>query len=135
MQRKPTMKKSLKGALLSGLVLPGLGQLWLKHYLRGFILIALVLASLAVNVTKFTQQAYAILEKIESEGGAIDLVAILNSASSPSFASDSFTIKLASVVLILSWIIGTIDAFLLGRKQDLAEQSKEPTAKQRDIPG
>jgi hypothetical protein len=33
------MKKSLKGALLSGLVFPGVGQMALKHKARGVKLI------------------------------------------------------------------------------------------------
>jgi hypothetical protein len=116
------MKKSLKGALLSGLVFPGVGQLWLKHPIRGIALIAAVSAAMAVVVTKTTQQALAMLEKIESEGGAVDLVAIMNSASHASTASDDLTIKSASMVLILCWVIGVIDAYLMGRKKDLTDR-------------
>ena len=39
------MKNSLKGALLSGLVFPGLGQVVLKHYKRGFALMLTVSVS------------------------------------------------------------------------------------------
>jgi hypothetical protein len=128
------MKKSLKGALLSGLVLPGVGQLWLKHYMRGIALIGVFLTATAVIVTKAAQQAFAILEKIESEGGAVDLVAIVHSASRPSANSGDFTFKAASLVLILSWIVGIIDAYLVGRKKDLADQSRSRAAMHRDIP-
>lgn len=115
------MKKSLKGALLSGLVFPGAGQLWLKYYLRGIALIVVVSACLAVIVAKASQQAFAILEKMESEGGAVDMVAMLKSASS--VHNDSITTPV-SAVLLLCWIIGMVDAYIMGRKQDLADRSK-----------
>ena len=118
------MKKSLQGALLSGLVFPGLGQLWLKHYLRGIALIVAVTTSLAVLATKAAHEAFSILEKIEREGGAVDLVAIFSSVSHGSPASDDFIANSASMVLILSWIVGTIDAYFLGRKEDSVDQSK-----------
>jgi TM2 domain-containing membrane protein YozV len=127
------MKKSLKGALLSGLIFPGAGQLWLKHRIRGLALIVAVTVSLAVIVIKSVQQALAILEKIESEGGAVDLVAILNSASQASATSDDFIIKSATMVLIAGWVLSIIDAYLLGRKKDLADQAREQASKRRDI--
>ena len=39
------MKNSMKGALLSGLVFPGLGQIALKRYRRGFALMLTVMAT------------------------------------------------------------------------------------------
>ncbi|HBG05858.1 MAG: hypothetical protein A2075_07810 [Geobacteraceae bacterium GWC2_58_44] len=117
------MKKSLKGALLSGLILPGIGQLWLKHYLRGIALIAAVSACLALVVMKALRQAVTMLEKIEAEGGAVDIVAILSSASHSSALSDGF--MSASTGILLCWIVGIVDAYLIGRKKDLAEQSKD----------
>ena len=116
------MKKSLKGALLSGLVFPGAGQLWLKHYLRGAALIAVVSACLAVIVIKASQQAFAILEKMETEGGAVDLVAMLKSAGNSS--GDSIA-TLASTLLLLCWLVGMVDAYIVGRKKDLAERAND----------
>jgi TM2 domain-containing membrane protein YozV len=113
------MKKSLKAALLSGLIFPGVGQFWLKHALRGIALVAAVSASLAVIVVKVSQQAFAILEKIESEGGAVDLVAIANTANASSSADGA--IKIASLVLVACWVISTVDAYLLGSKKDREE--------------
>lgn len=108
---------------MSGLVFPGAGQLWLKYYLRGTVLIVGVLGSFAVVVVKATSQAVSILEKAETEGGAVDLVAILKSASEVSSSSDFMT-KAASAVMVLCWIVGIIDAYLMGRKKDLADQAK-----------
>ena len=43
------MNNSLKGALLSGLVFPGLGQIILKHHTRGIAFIIIVSVSLFVG--------------------------------------------------------------------------------------
>lgn len=115
------MKKSVKGALLSGIIFPGLGQLWERHYLRGISLIVTVMACCAVVVMKATQQAYAILEKAESEGGAVDMVAILNAASRASATPDDLKTTAALVVLVLCWLVGIVDAYLAGRKLDLGK--------------
>ena len=117
------MKKSLKGALLSGLVFPGSGELWLKHPVRGIALIAGVAVSLAVIVTKVGQQALAMLEKMEAEGGAVDLVAIVNLAHATSY--DDLTVKIASLVLVGCWVISVIDAYYLGSKKDVEEHGRD----------
>ena len=43
------MRKSLKGALLSGLVFPGYGQFVLKHYMRGIAVDANVFNRFGIN--------------------------------------------------------------------------------------
>jgi len=115
------MRNSVKGALLSALVLPGAGQLWLKHYLRGFALIATVSVAFAVVALKAFRQALSILEQIETAGGAVDLVAIMGSASHSSALSDGF--MSASTLMVVCWVVGIVDAYVVGNRQDLAEQS------------
>ena len=114
------MKKSLKGALLSGLVYPGVGQFWLGCYLRGSALMLAVTVGLAVVVHAVSQQALALLGKMEAEG-AVDMVALLKSASR---TPDDPLTTAASAAVVLCWIIGTLDAYVMGRKRDLADQAK-----------
>jgi len=116
------MNNSLKGALLSGVVFPGLGQVILKHYKRGAVLMLAVSASLLVIVIKAVQQAFAILEKIESEGGAIDISTILKAATQASTSFGSLTFKIAMLSIILCWIIGVVDAYRIGKKKDIEER-------------
>jgi hypothetical protein len=56
------MNNSLKGALLSGLAFPGVGQIFLKRYKRGIALIITASVSLLVFVVKAMQHAHTILE-------------------------------------------------------------------------
>lgn len=112
------MTQALKGALLSGLVLPGLGQVMLKHYKRGIALMLIVLTALFVLVAQATHQALTILERIEAEGGIIDLSTISTAATQSSTASDTTTFTIALFLIISCWIIGIIDAYRLGKKKD-----------------
>jgi hypothetical protein len=121
------MKNSWKGALLSGLVFPGLGQIILRHYKRGFALMLAVSISLLVIVVKATRLAFAILEKIESEGGAIDISTISNVASQALTPSESLIYNLLLLWIAFCWIVGVIDAYRLGKKKDL-EQSTSPVS-------
>jgi len=115
------MKNSLKGALLSGLIFPGLGQIALKHYKRGAVIIIAVLISLSVVVAEAVQQALAILEKIQLEGGEISMSTISDAATQTSTISGSLTLNLALLLVILFWIIGAVDAYRIGKKKDIGE--------------
>jgi uncharacterized membrane protein len=121
--KKGKMKNALKGALLSGLVFPGLGQVNLRHYKRGIALMLIVSVSLLVIVVKAVLQAFAILEKIESEGRAIDMSTILNATTQASTTSDSLLYKVLLLLIILCWVIGIVDAYRIGKKRDHEAQS------------
>jgi hypothetical protein len=117
------MNNALKGALLSGLVFPGLGQVNLKHYKRGIALMLIVSASLLVIVVKVVQQAFLILEKIESGGQAINMSSILNATTQASTTSDNLLYNFVLSLIIFCWIIGIVDAYRIGKKRDLEVQS------------
>ncbi len=118
------MNNSLKGAFLSGLIFPGLGQVVLKHYKRGAVIMLTVLVSLSVVVVKAVQHALAILEKIESEGGAISMSTISNAATQAATTSGSLTFNLVLLLVILCWTIGVVDAYRIGKKKDIEEGSR-----------
>lgn len=113
------MKNSLKGALWSGLVFPGLGQVILKHNKRGVVLMLTVFTTLIVIVSEAAQQAFAILERIESEGGMIDVKTITDAAARTSSTSGSLIYNLGFLFIITCWIFGTVDAYRIGKKKDL----------------
>jgi len=119
------MNNSLKGALLSGLIFPGLGQVVLKHYKRGAVIMLTVLVCLSVVVVRAVQHALAILEKIELEGGAISMSTISNAATQASTNSGSLTFNLFLLLIIVCWIIGVVDAYRIGRKKDIGNRVKE----------
>jgi hypothetical protein len=117
------MNNSLKGALLSGLVFPGLGQLALKHYKRGAVIIIAVLISLSIVVAEAVQKALAILGEVQIEGGEISISSISEAASRASTTSGSLVFNLALSLVILLWIIGAVDAYRIGKKKDIEKGS------------
>ncbi len=117
------MPDALKAALLSGLIFPGLGQLFLKHHKRGITLMLVVLACLAAIVVKGVQQSLAILEKIASEGGVIDMKTVSSAVSQTSTTSSSLIFNLGLLLIIICWIIGVVDAYRIGKKKDIADGS------------
>jgi len=118
------MRKSLKGALLSGFVFPGYGQFVMKHYIRGIALMLLCLTGLVVIGVKVQQQISIVLEKIEYGGSAIDMSEILNAVNLVDTTSGDAIYRFASLLLLFCWVIGIVDAYRIGWKKDLEEQQK-----------
>src|SRR3990172_4874960 len=109
--RLAIMSNSLKAALLSGLVFPGIGQVVLKRYRRGMVLMLTVLACLSVIVAKAVQQAFSILKQIELAGGVINMDAISNVATQSSTTSDGLVFNSVLSLIIVCWILGVVDAY------------------------
>ena len=130
--KKGAASNAWKGAFLSGAVFPGLGQLAFKRYGRGIVLMLTTLASLVVLVVIAVQRAFAILEEIASEGGAMDMSTILSAATEASTSSDSLIFTVALLFLIVCWIAGVIDAYRIGRKIDSGESSANRGSNSKD---
>ena len=113
------MNNSLKGVFLSGLVFPGLGQIVLKQYKRGVVLMLAVSVSLSVILIKAVKQAFAVLEMIESKGGAVDMGTVSNAATQASNTSDNLIFKFLLLLITFCWIVGVVDAYRIGRKKDI----------------
>ncbi len=113
------MKNALKGALLSGLVFPGCGQYAQKHYIRSIALMLTALAGLIVIGVNAYLQAVTLLEKIDLKNGAVDITDVLNAVSQADTASGVAIYKYVSLLLMICWTIGIIDAYMIGRKKDM----------------
>ena len=75
--------------------------------------------TLMALLIKALQQAFTILEKIESEGVEIDMSTILSTATQASTTSDSLIFNLLLWLLIFCWVIGIVDAYIIGRRKDI----------------
>jgi TM2 domain-containing membrane protein YozV len=114
---------SLKGTLLSGLVFPGLGQIFLKHHKRGIALILTVSLSMLVIILKSVQLSLDMLEQIMFKGGVINMRTISDTANEALRSSDSLIFKFSFLLIVLCWIVGILDAYITGRKKDIKEHS------------
>jgi len=81
----------------------------------------MVLVSISVVVVKGVHSALAILENIESEVGAMSMGTISNAASQGSATSGSLKFNLVLLLTILCWIFGVVDAYRIGKEQDIEE--------------
>ena len=115
------MNNAIKGMLLSGLVLPGLGQVVLKSYKRGIALILLVLVGFITFVVSASRQALVILEKVAAEGGAVDMESIAQAASQATRTGDHLLFNLSLLLVLACWLVGMVDAYMTGRKIDRGE--------------
>lgn len=112
------MSKALKGALLSALVFPGLGEILLKSYARGIAFVVIAGACLITIVRKAAQQAQALLDAIQTGDGAIDLGAISNSVNEAVARTQSRLVQAAQLLLVLCWVLSIADAYWIGKKAD-----------------
>jgi hypothetical protein len=103
------MKQALKGALLSGLVFPGLGQLALKRYPRGLAFMAVALACTIYIVKTAVDAVVRSLPNLDPAGMAT-LPAPSGGATGP-----------ALWILGLCWVWGVLDALRIGDKLDRQE--------------
>ncbi len=110
------MSKALRGALLSGLGFPGLGQVLLRSYVRGIAFAVFALACVGTIVGRAVQQARAVLDEMQAAGGAVDVDAISKSAQEAVTGTDSRLVHTALLLLILCWAASVVDAYRIGRK-------------------
>ncbi len=112
------MTKSIKAALLSGLIFPGVGHMVLKQYLRGSILMLFAVIALSVIVTKTITQASIIVDRIYNGEIPVDIGAITELASMPTSSAECSILNIAALVVGAVWIIGIVDSYRLGIIQE-----------------
>ncbi len=112
------MNRSLKGALLSGLVFPGLGQVVLGVKKRGWLLILTAVFCLGAIVVSAMQKALVIIEMLAKEGKPLDIESISEAAVNASTTSGTGVFNLFFLVLVLCWLFSIVDAYRIGARQD-----------------
>jgi TM2 domain-containing membrane protein YozV len=119
------MRNSFKGALLSGLVFPGLGQIVLKQYRKGTCLMLVTLVGLFMFLATATRQAQAVLDKLKAVGGVPDFDTIARTAAQVTSARGSTLLSYLLLFIIFCWFFSIIDAYRIGRKMDTAKRLVE----------
>lgn len=114
------MKKSTKAALLSGLIFPGVGQLYLKKYLSALVLLGAACFMIYFIFVNALEQATQIVERIQNGEAAADLTSITGMVSAQS-ASEEGLLNMAPTAFLFIWVLGIVHAYSLGRRQDKLE--------------
>lgn len=111
------MQQSIKAALLSGMIFPGVGQISLGHKKRGWSIILVNCILFYLIISKVIQQAASIVEKMQKNGAALDIESISKQTSNLVGFSDNSSLNILLTLLILGWLISIVDAYLLGNKR------------------
>ncbi|TCK17824.1 hypothetical protein DFR30_1074 [Thiogranum longum] len=113
------MKRSTKAALLSGLIFPGTGHLYLKRYVHGAILCMASATAIYFIVSAIVTTALEVVEKIQNGNGAValDMATITDLVSQQSSGSEQ-PMNIATVALVVCWVIGIVDSYRQGRAQE-----------------
>lgn len=116
------MNNAYRGAIYSGLICPGLGQIIFKRYIRGGMFMAIVFVCLGYIVYEAVQGYLAVLEHMMLHGNVITVMTIVELVTDTSFLEMVNPGMVLWVAFIGSWILSVIDAFLIGRKIDDSEK-------------
>lgn len=114
------MKKSTKAVLLSGLVLPGLGHLYLKRWVAGFLLSGVAVYAIYFIGSVVVSTALDLTQKIESGAVPLDIDTMSRLVSQQLSGSEQAA-NMATMAFGASWVIGIIGAYWQGRAQDKKE--------------
>ncbi|MFT3928947.1 MAG: hypothetical protein QM709_01515 [Spongiibacteraceae bacterium] len=113
------MARSINAALLSALVFPGAGHLYLRSYMRGIVLAVISVVALADFIRRAWHEADIIRDQLLAEinaGGVIDLEYLITQATNAVNHIDRQPFALAGYVLLGCWIAGVVDSYRIGKK-------------------
>ena len=111
------MSKSMKAALLSAFIFPGLGHFYLKQRIPGTILAGAALASLYLIISKAIDQALLLSDEILRGEIQANAAAITEALTRQPADAGSLLLNGAYAVLLIVWLIGIVDSYRAGRRQ------------------
>jgi TM2 domain-containing membrane protein YozV len=114
------LKASYKAALLSLFILPGIGQLYLRRYWRGLVIMAIFLTGLGYMIWIVTISALTHLDEamVMIEGGTKNPRGLPDIVGSKMVTERPYQ-DLVSYIILFIWIFSVIDAYRIGRQREL----------------
>lgn len=117
------MKVSYKAALLSALVFPGVGHLYLKRRRRGLVILFFVITGLGYLIWSATA---AVLDRLDdvmgrAPDGATNLKALSDIVGSKMSTTDPY-LDAVFYVTVCFWIFAVIDAYRIGKQREIQDK-------------
>jgi hypothetical protein len=109
------MNNSMKAVLLSAFIFPGAGHFFLKKPIPGAALVVTAFAALYLIISNALERALQIAEKIQSGEVQLDVAAIAELVSTQPTGTGTQVLNIATAVLFISWLIGIVDSYRVGR--------------------
>jgi len=119
------VKKSTKAVLLSGLVFPGLGHLYLKRWMAGILLSGVAAVATYYIGSVVMDTAFVVAQKIESGSAPTDINTIAALVAQQTSGTEQAT-NLAETVWLACWVIGIVGSWWQGRAQDKLDAAVVP---------
>jgi len=111
------MKTATKAALFNILLFPGWGQIYLKKYKKGVLIISAVMAGILSILWSVIQNTRDILKIAPFKKGTVTLSAVVQLAVDSIKALSCFHLSLILFFMLLLWIFSIIDAYQSGKKE------------------
>ena len=113
------MKQSTKGVLLSGLVYPGLGQLFLGRIYSGAALMVLTTIGFLVIIYRIIKRVYLMIDQLLPmlAQNAVDFRKIMELAARTSYAGWNVE-SISLMVVFCCWAVSIVHAYLSGKHLD-----------------
>jgi TM2 domain-containing membrane protein YozV len=117
------MKVSYKAALLSTFVFPGVGQLYLKKYLRGLVIMFIVFTGLGYTIWSATKSSLNRLDEVMAkvQSGSTNLQELSDILGSKMLTTDPYY-DAVFYVIVCFWIFAIIDAYRIGKQSEIQDE-------------
>jgi TM2 domain-containing membrane protein YozV len=117
------MKVSYKAALLSTFVFPGVGQLYLKRYWRGLVIMFFVFTGLGYMIWSATVSALNRLDDamVKVQGGTTNLQDLSDIVGLKMLTTDPYH-DAVFYVIVCFWIFAIIDAYRIGKQREFQDE-------------
>jgi TM2 domain-containing membrane protein YozV len=117
------MKVSYKAALLSTFVFPGVGQLYLKRYWRGLVIMVVVFTGLGYMIWSATVSALNRLDDVmvKVQGSTTNLQELSGIVGSKMLATDPY-LDAVFYAMVCLWIFAIIDAYRIGKQREFQDE-------------
>ena len=114
------MKASTKGAILSGLGFPGVGQIMLGRKWEGIAFIIVTTGAILAIVYSAVQRIPLILEKLipEMERGTLTLTMIFKETHKITAMGGTALEQISLWLIIICWVLSLVHAYLVGKKME-----------------
>jgi TM2 domain-containing membrane protein YozV len=126
------MNLATKAALFNALLFPGWGQIYLRNYKKGILIIIATVAGVVSILLSVIQTTIAILKIAPFKKGTVTFSAVIQLAIDAIKALNLSYLFLILFSMILLWIFSIIDAYISGKKEmakaniDADQQSTSP---------
>jgi TM2 domain-containing membrane protein YozV len=119
------MNIATKAVLYNALLFPGWGQLYLKKYKTGILIIFAIIAGVLSILWSIIQTTIAILKIAPLKKGTVTFFAVVKLSIDAIKALNLFYLYLILFFMILLWIFSIIDAYISGKKEMVSTGAPE----------